>query len=463
MDHRVFSSLVVQLPAGRLSTSQADKQAHSKDESFHPPHAPDLIVWPESTEEVSLVLQWANERGLPVTAWGGGTSLEGNPIPAQGGIVLDMTRMDRIVEVLADDFLARVQPGIIGDELNKQLSRYGLFFPALPGSSNVATIGGMIANNAGGMIAARYGVVGDNVLALEVVLADGTILRTGSHSLKSVAGYDLISLFVGSEGTLGIITEATLRLRGLPPGRLVMLASFDDVQNAGDAARDLVGSGIQLAALELMDAEFVKLANQAKGLNWRIAPTLLIELHGIPQGLAIDAALAETLCRDHGCATFERATATHDQNRLWEARRGVRPAVRTLLPNQGVLAGDIGVPLSAIPGLIRKAQELGREHSTRIVTYGHAGDGNFHIWALYELSDPASQERAREVNEALIRYALSVGGTCAAEHGIGLGKQKFLLLEHPSSTPIMLAIKRLLDPKGILNPGKIFPPGLDVT
>ncbi len=457
MDTPLLSSLSAILGADKLSFKTDDLALHAKDESFHAPHPPDAVVWPDCTADVSAVLHWASEHRVPVTAWGGGTSLEGNPIPVRGGVVLDMTRMNRILEVLADDFQVRTQPGIIGDELNKQLRPTGLFFPSFPGSSDIATIGGMIANNAGGMYAVRYGVVGDNVMELEVVLATGDIIRTGSRSVKSVAGYDLTSLFVGSEGTLGVITEAVLRLTGIPAGKITLLVTFPEVEEAIRTVLDLLGAGLQLAALELMDARYVRLINQGKKLGWAETPTLLMELHGLLESIAIELPVIEDVCREHDGRIAETATTTEAQRRLWDGRRSVRHLVRTLIPGRGVLAGDIGVPISQIPELFHQTYALGEQHGVQTMAYGHAGDGNFHCWAVYTEGDEDSYHRATAVHEALTGWAISAGGTSTAEHGLGIGKRKYLPQEHATSMAQMAAIKRLLDPQGILNPGKIFP------
>jgi len=457
MNDLLLDSLRDVIGGGKVSVQETDKQTHAHDESFHAAHAPDAVVWPESTAEVSAVLRWANANRVPVTAWGGGSSLEGNPIPVRGGIVLDMTRMDRVVEVLASDFQVRVQPGIIGDALNKQLKSTGLFFPAFPGSSDIATIGGMIANNAGGMYAVRYGVVGDNVLQLEVALASGDVIHTGSRSIKNVAGYDLMRLFVGSEGTLGVITEATLRLVGVPSGKITLLVAFPAIEPTLDAVLGLLGAGLQIAALELMDSRYIHLVNQGKRLGWQEAPSLLIELHGLLESVAIELPMIEDICGEYAGVIAQTATTTEAQNRLWDGRRAVRHLVRTLLPGMGVLAGDIGVPISQIPELFRQTYALGEERDIQTMAYGHAGDGNFHCWAIYREDDADAYQRATAIHEALTGWAISVGGTAAAEHGLGLGKRKYLPKQHATSMPHMAAIKRLFDPNGILNPGKIFP------
>lgn len=452
-----FRSLFSFIESERLSTNESILMAHAKDESYHPARRPDIVIWPITTAEVSRILRIANENRIPVTALGGGSSLEGNSIPVQGGIVLDMTLMNKVLVIRQDDFQVYVQPGILGDDLNEQLARHGLFFPANPGSSNVASVGGMIANNAGGMYAVKYGVVRDSVMALEAVLANGEVLQLGSRAMKTVAGYDLLSLFVGSEGTLGIITEATLRVYGLPQSKATLLVCFHDVQHAINATLEILGSGIGPAALELMGTEFVRLANQAKNLAWRELPTLLIEFHSMPGSIEAELALAEAICRDGGSIACEVAITESDRRRLWEGRKGVRPAIPSVLPKTGVIPGDVGVPISKIPEFVAAAQETADRYGVRTVTFGHAGDGNVHVWILFTLGDAESLERAQAVNRQLVHHALSVGGTATSEHGIGIGKRDFLRQEHPSSIAHMAAIKRLFDPNGILNPGKIFP------
>jgi D-lactate dehydrogenase (cytochrome) len=442
----------------RCSVSPYALETHARDESFCPPRAPDAVVWPRSTAEVSRVLAWANERRVPVTAWGGGSSLEGNPIPARGGISLDMAQMNAVLEIWPGDWQARVQPGIVGDELNRILAPHGLFFPVLPSSSNIATLGGMIANNAGGIHAVKYGGIREYLLALEVVLASGEIIRTGSRSLKTAAGYDLGGLFVGSEGTLGVITEAVLRLRPLPEHRLTCLAGFAEVHQAVEAAQDVLGSGLEPAALELMEPAYVRLVNRAKGLGWPDQALLIIELHRPRPGWADAQAELAELCADRGGAIIEAATTRADSRRIWEGRGGVRPAVRALLPGMGIIAGDVGLPISQIPGFIAKSAEVAARYGLEVLSFAHVGDGNLHTWTLYAEADPDSLARAQAAEREMVGYALELGGTVTAEHGLGAGyKREFLLREHPSSTPLMRSLKRLLDPAGILNPGKVFP------
>jgi D-lactate dehydrogenase (cytochrome) len=442
----------------RLSTSVYDQQTHARDESFCAPHDPEVVIWPKTTAEISRILAWANAERVPVTAWGGGSSLEGNPIPLHGGIVIDLLHMSAVLEILPGDMQVRVQPGITGDALNQALAAAGLFFPVLPSSANIATLGGMIANNAGGLHAVKYGGLRDYVLQLEVVLASGEIIRTGSRSFKTAVGYDLGSLFIGSEGTLGIITEAVLRVRALPQQRITWLAAFPEVRHAVDAALDLLGSGLEPAALELMDRDYVRLVNQAKQLGWPEQPLLIIELHGWPAASADAAATVSELCRDNGGTILETATTRAASRQIWAGRGGVRPAVRALLPGMGIIAGDVGLPLSHIPAFIAKTVAIGRQYRLQVLSFAHVGDGNLHTWTLYPLADADSLRRAQAAEAEMVEYALALGGTVSGEHGLGAGyKRDFLPREHPSTIQLMRSLKQLLDPHGILNPGKIFP------
>jgi D-lactate dehydrogenase (cytochrome) len=440
-----------------ISFQENDMTLHAKDRSFHKAIAPHVVIWPKNTKEISHILALANTQNIPVTAWGGGSSLEGNPIPTSGGIVLNMTRMNDVLEVIPQDLQARVQPGIIGEALDRVLNPYNLWFAAAPGSKHLATIGGMIANNAGGMHAVKYGVVAESVLELEVVLANGDIVKLGSRSFKSSAGYNLKRLFIGSEGTLGIITEAVLKLTPLPKNKIGVLASFLTNAHAAQTSLALLTSGIKPAAIEFMDAKFIALANKGTGEKYNLQPTLLIELHGEKDSLMRELTQIKKLCLQNKATAYHEYTSKTKLDSLWQFRRAGRPTMAKLFPNTGVLSAEVGVPLSKIPDLLQKAEELGKKYHLETISFGHMGDGNFHGWALYELGNKASWEKVVKLNEALIRFALSLGGTTTGEHGLGIGKRKYLSIEHPTGMPLMKSIKKLLDPKGILNPGKIFP------
>ncbi|MCP4540955.1 MAG: FAD-binding oxidoreductase [Chloroflexi bacterium] len=439
----------------RVSVHTADREAHSQDESFHKPHLPDVVIWPESTEEISHVLSWANEHRVPVTPWSGGSSLEGNPIPVRGGILLAMYRQNRILKVREVDLQVRVQPGIIYDDLNKRLSRYGLFFPPAPGSSDVATIGGMAANNSSGMHAVKYGVTGDYVLALEAVLATGEIIHTGSRALKSASGYDLTRLFVGSEGTLGVITEITLRLQVVPE-KIAAVAVFPSPKEAAQATFEINRYAPTPAGLEWMDEHMVALVNRWKGMSLPEAPTMVMEFHGTPEGARAEAEFVGEICRDCGCTDFEMGQSQAERDRLWAGRKAAHKAAKHLHPDYTLGIGDIVVPISKYPEAVETAYAAGRAHDIPVYTFGHAGDGNLHLEILMHKDDPTAQERGAAVSAKVVNYAISVGGTATGEHGVGIGKRQFMAAEHGASLKVMKRIKHLLDPNGILNPGKIF-------
>lgn len=449
------------IPKGRISFTQKDRLLHAKDKSFHKAHMPDVVMWPKTTKDVSKIMHFANQYKIPVTAWGGGSSLQGNPIPVRGGIVLNMTKTNKVLEVIPEALQVRVRPGIIGDDLNNCLRPYNLFFPAFPGSSNLATIGGMIANNAGGMYAVKYGVTGDWIQELEVVLANGEVIRTGGRTLKSVSGYNLLPLFVGSEGTLGIITEVILRLEVLPPEKMACLATFKTIHNAAHAISAILKSSIHPAAFELMDESYIAMVNGAQQeINMHEFDTLLIELHGIKEQLQLELLQIETIFRKYNCLTFDTFTTAKACERLWACRKGIRIAFRKKEPHTGILSAEVAVPIDKIPYFIRKTRELHHKYDIRMLNHGHMGDGNFHTWALYDLNNEESLRRAEQFNTELTRYALEIAGTASGEHGLGMSKQHYLPIEHPSSMPWMKEIKKLFDPNGILNPGKIFPNGI---
>ncbi len=456
MEHRHLEYLQDLVDLERVSVQPADLEAHSQDESFHPPHPPDVVVWPENAQEISAILRYANQERLPVTPWSGGSSLEGNPIPVHGGILLALYNLNRILKIDETDLQVVVQPGVVYDDLNARLKRYGLFFPPAPGSSDVATIGGMVANNSSGMHAVRYGATRDYVLALEVVLPDGRIIRVGRPVIKSASGYDLVRLFVGSEGTLGVVTEVTLRLR-LVMEELAAVATFPSMETAARAIYDINRYGPTPAALELMDPEIVRLVNRWKKLSLDEVPTLVMAFHGTPAGLEEEIAMIKETCHDNGCARFEMAANPAERSRLWQGRREAHNAVKHLNPSCRVEIGDIVVPISKYVEAVRQAYELAGELGLRIATFGHAGDGNLHVEYIAEKSDADEQARAKEMNRRLVHWVLSVGGTATGEHGIGIGKREFMAEEHGPALEVMRSLKQVLDPNGIMNPGKIFP------
>ena len=376
--------------AENVSVAAADREQRSKDMSAHTPHLPDVVVWPASTSEVSAVLQHANTHGIPVVAWGAGTSLEGNPIPLHGGIMLDLQRMDKILEIYAQDFQVTVQPGLFYKDMNKELARYGLFFAPDPGAN--ASIGGMVANNAAGIRTVKHGATKDLVLALEIVLANGDVIRTGSRSIKQSSGYDLNHLFIGSEGTLGIVTEATLKLAPLPEHFSAVTAAFPTVTQAAEAVFGIIGSALGPAALELVDQKTVEMLNQEESMALEATPNLFMEFNGASDSsLQAELALVEEICRENGCQRFEAGVGHEARTRLWEGRhRMFEIAVRTH-PGQAFLVTDVAVPISQYPSLVATADEALTELNLDGAMVGHAGDGNLHTLVFYDAVDSTTK------------------------------------------------------------------------
>lgn len=458
--HRVTGEALVFLRglvgAERVSTGQSHLDLHSVDETYHKGHLPEVVVWPKSAEEVSRILKMANETMIPVTPWGAGTSTEGNPLPVCRGIVLDFQEMNRILAVRPESFQVDVQPGVKYQDMNGRLSRHGLFFAPDPGAN--ATIGGMVANNASGVRTVKYGATKDNVLRLEVVLPTGEIIRTGTHAHKSSSGYDLVRLFVGSEGTLGIITEATLRLVGIPEKFSAALVHFDSVEDASRAVYEMMGSGSGPAAMELLDRETVAVINREGRLDLRETPTLFIEFTGAGEAnLREDVRRAEEICRDNRSTHFESGVGRGERNRLWEARHQTYEFIKRSHPGMSFLVVDTAVPIAQYAPMVEFARQTVRQYGVKGYILGHAGDGNLHLVIAGNLDDPDFIERRDRANEAIVTQALSLGGTATGEHGVGIGKRKFMAREHGASLEVMRRIKELFDPKGILNPGKIFP------
>jgi D-lactate dehydrogenase (cytochrome) len=442
---------------GRVSSSPSVLDQHGQDLSYHAHRLPDAVVYPESTEEVASVLAWADAERVPVVPFGAGTSLEGHVIPIQGGISLDLTRMDRVLELRPDDLTARVQPGVMREALNRAAGGHGLFFPVDPGAD--ASLGGMAATNASGTTTVRYGGMRTQVLALEVVLAGGTVVRTGSRAVKTSAGYNLTALFVGSEGTLGVITELTLRLYGIPDYTIAVRATFPDVEAACRAAAAMIGSGVMVTRVELLDAATIRAVNAYKGTAYPEAPSLFAEFAGSEAGVAGDLEATREIAAGEGSGTFEFEREPEARARLWEARHHVLFALVHGAPGKLHKSTDVCVPVSELPEAIRRARAAVEWLGLEAAIVGHVGDGNYHVLFMLDPADPAEREAAERLNAEIVEDALAVGGTCTGEHGIGLGKIGYLEREHGDLLPLMRGIKRLLDPNGILNPGKVLPPG----
>ena len=436
-----------------VSTGESVLNLHAHDESYHAHVLPDVVVWPHNTEEVRRIVRYASGRKLPVTGWGVGTSLEGNPIPVNRGIVVDFQEMQKVFAIRPEDFQVDVEAGVVYKELNKMLSRYGLFFAPDPGAA--ATIGGMIGNNASGIRTVKYGATKDNIARLTVVLPGGDVIRIGNRARKSSSGYDLIHLFAGSEGTLGLVTEATLKLAGLPAHFMALHATFPEIKNATDAVFQVMSSGFSPAALEFLDANVIALLNRDRNLSMQEAPTLLMEFTGFSdEGLGIEMAGIEEICRENSGISMDKGIGRTERDRLWEMRHLTFESIKRQNPGLLPLIVDIAVPLSRYSDMVAIIK---REVSDLLAyVFGHAGDGNIHVILMGEPSDRRRWAKVEEANRRIVEKALEYEGTCTGEHGIGIGKCGFLKAEHGDSLELMKQIKKLIDPEGLFNPGKIF-------
>ncbi len=429
---------------------------HAKDVSHHKPQRPDCVVFPLSNDEVAAIARLCHAHRMPIVPFGTGTAVEGGVVAIHGGVCVDLTRMNRILRVSPDDMDVTVQAGVTRLQLNKSLdeSATNLYFPIDPGAD--CTLGGMSATRASGSAAVRYGTMRDRVLALTVVLAHGEIIRIGSRARKSSAGYDLTHLFVGSEGTLGFITEVTLRLARMPDAVSAAVCAFPDVESAVKAAITILTAGIPMARLELLDEVQMMAVNRYSQLSYRESPTLFLEFHGSPSGVAEQTEAARTIIAQFTHEEFQWATDETDRIRLWQARHDAYYASLALTPNGAGYVTDVCVPISNLAECIRRSKETLK--STRIPAplFGHVGDGNFHV--VFSI-DPNSAEELAEVqrlSDEIITHALALDGTCTGEHGIGLGKRAALHREFGPAVEAMRAIKTVLDPRGIMNPGKVL-------
>jgi D-lactate dehydrogenase (cytochrome) len=452
----LLAGLGTVLPEDRIVSTEDDLERHGGGVfTYHAPVRPDAVVYPENRDEVVEIVRFANEHRVPVVPFGEGSSLEAHTLPVRGGISLDFARMDRILEVRPDDFIARVQPGVTHGDLNAALAGEGLLFPVDPGWD--ASLGGMAGTNASGTNAVKYGVMRDQVLGLEVVLGDGTVMRTGGMAMKSSAGYNLTGLFVGSEGTLGVFTELILRLYPIPGRTVAARAVFPDIEAAGRAAVAMIRTGMRIGRVELVDARTVGAVNAYKGTDYAVAPTLFLEFSGSEASVESDVGVARGISNSEGSTSFEFEADEAARERLWEARHDAALAIRDLYPGKGMMGTDVCVPISDLPGALRHARDAIASRGIDGAILGHVGDGNYHAVFPVDTDDRADRERAEAVNAEIVDYALERGGTCTGEHGIGMGKTGHLQKEHWDSLPFMREIKRLADPNGIMNPGKIFP------
>jgi len=438
----------------RLSTAMGMREQHGHDESWHHPALPDVVCFAQTTDEVSAIVSACHAHRLPVIPYGVGTSIEGQIIAERGGVCIDMSKMDAVLEVRPDDMDATVQAGLTRTGLNAWLHDTGLFFSVDPGAD--ATMGGMASTRASGTNTVRYGTMADNVLAMTVVMADGRIVRTGSRARKSSAGYDLNHLLMGAEGTLGVITELTVRLHGLPEAMSAATVVFDDVAGAVDAVIASIQYGIPLARIELLDELSMHAVNRHANMDHPEKPTLFLEFHGTHAGVAEQAETMRGICREFAGQDFRWAAREEDRRTLWAARHAAAYAAKQLRPGLEFHATDICVPISQLAASIEAAQADVAELGLTAPLFGHVGDGNFHLVVVLDRDNTDELGALETLNDRLIERALAAGGTCTGEHGIGLGKRRYLTAEHGDGVDVMRAIKHALDPENIMNPGKIF-------
>lgn len=449
-----LDGLAMLLGPERVLTGEDVRASHGRDESWHPPAPPDAVLLPTSTDEVVEIVRICARHAVPIVPFGAGTSLEGHVAALSGGISVDMSEMHEILRVSVQDMDATVQAGVKRRQLDAKLRPEGVFFAVDPGAD--ATLGGMAATGASGTTTVRYGAMRQNVLSLTVVTAAGEVVRTGSRALKSSSGYDLTRLFIGSEGTLGLICDLTLRIHPTPEAMSAAVCAFPALSDAVDCVIAVLQQAVPIARIELLDETQVAAVNRHFGLEHAIAPTLLFEFHGSDAEVADQAAVVEAVAADLGGQDFEWAADEAERRRLWRARHGVYDACKALRPGGRVFATDACVPISRLAECILETRRDIDATGLLAPIVGHVGDGNFHVSVVIDPDDPDELERAVAFNERLVRRAIAFEGTCTGEHGIGHGKARFLELEHgPAGVGVMQAVKAALDPDNLFNPGKI--------
>ncbi len=439
----------------RFTVSAAIREHHGQGEAYPGVYPPDGVVFPETTDEVSQVAAACHQHRVPMVPWGAGTSLEGHVSAVHGGITVDLSKMNTLIRLSVEDLDVTVEAGVTRKQLNEELKGTGLAFFIDPGAD--ATIGGMASTRASGTTAVRYGTMRENVLGLTVVLADGRIIHTGGRARKSSAGYDLTRLFVGAEGTLGIITDVTLRLHGIPAAMAAAVCQFSDLAGAVNSVISIIQLGIPVARVELLDGEYMAAVNKYSGLSYQAVPTLFFEFHGgSNQNVAEDAETVKEIATQNGGSDFQWATDEASRAKLWKARHEAYFAGLALRPGARALVTDVCVPISRLAECILETKKDVEGSPLIGAMLGHVGDGNFHVGYLIDPAKPAEAEEARRLNDRMVERAIAMGGTCTGEHGIGMGKQASLLKEHGDGVAVMRQIKQALDPHGLMNPGKIF-------
>lgn len=441
-----------------LSDDQVSNQTDhlnlvSKDESTLDPVVPQAVVWPETADEVAAVARYCYENNTIITTRGAGSALEGSTIPSENGLVLDLSRMTKIIDFWPDDLQVRVEPGIIYDDLNNHLKNEGLFFPPSPGGSgDIATVGGMVATNASGIYSVKYGGTKEYVLELEIVTATGEKMKIGNRAIKRSSGYNLVELFAGSEGTLAIITSVTLKLAGLPEGRLKTAFKFKTEVEAAKAVSEMRKYGLDLAAVEFLDRRVMKALNQLKDYHLEEVPALFLEFHGPEAVLSSNYELAESICEELNGSKLELG----DGHNPWEIRHYVTDAIKYLKKGYAIIRNDVAFPISKLPEMVAYCHELGDKYNILVHTFGHVGLGLLHALLLANPSEKENWAKGIELSDLIIKKAIEFEGTISGEHGIGLGHKNLFEAEHGQSVSLMRKIKVGFDPKNILNPGKIF-------
>ena len=444
---------LVPLLGDRLSVSKSDLDAHGQSETHFDAIPPDAVAYPRSASEVSAIVKICADHRCPVIGYGAGTSLEGHTLAVQGGVTVDFRNMADVVQINNEDMTVRVRPGITREDLNTQLRATGLFFPVDPGAN--ASIGGMASTRASGTTAVRYGTMRDNVLALEVVMADGRIVRTGTGARKSSAGYDLTALMVGAEGTLGLITELTLKLQGQPEGVAAATCTFPTIDAAVEAVTDTIAMGIPMARIEFLDAASVAAVNAYSKADFPQTPHLMVEFHGSATGVEEQAARFGDIASDHGGAAFEWATLPEDRNRLWHMRHHAYWAILASRNGATAIVTDVCVPISTLAQAVRETQDDIERSGLSAPILSHVWDGNFHAILLIDPQSDAEKKTAQGLSARMAERSLALGGTITGEHGVGMGKLDYMTAEHGVGWDVMAQIKRALDPDNIMNPGKV--------
>ncbi|MFJ5624434.1 FAD-binding oxidoreductase [Peribacillus loiseleuriae] len=448
-----IQQLIDKLGQDQVSQEEHELFRHSRDESPHAPIQPDVVCFPTCREDVEVVLEIARLNNVPITPFGIGTGLEGAAIPIKKGISLNFANMNQILEFSPEDMTVTVQPGITRVELNEFLKEYDLFFPIDPALD--ASIGGMIATNASGTTGVRYGAMKDQILDLEVVLADGTVVHTGTKAKKSSSGYLLTNLFVGSEGTLGIFTEVTLKLYGLPECTVMARCTLNSIESCAKAAQNILLKGVSILRMEFIDKESMIVINRENGYDFPEEHSLFLEFAGAERIVHQEVDIVHSLLHNLGCNHWEVSSDSVEMQEIWRARKELSFAFQQ---EEGIdeVGADVCVPISRLPGMLTYARQLINDTGLKGGVWGHIGDGNFHTLVLFHPNIEGQRELAESTNEALAKRAIAVGGTCTGEHGVGIGKRKYQQLEHGQAFDMMKKLKQLFDPQGILNPGKIF-------